>query len=40
MYLAETVIQFLWPVFYAFFLEAGHGRKAAFWAFWKFGLED
>lgn len=22
MYLAETVIQFLWPVFYACFLEA------------------
>lgn len=40
MYLVETVIQFLWPFFYACFLEAGHGREVAFWAFWKFGVED
>lgn len=32
MYLAETVIQFLWVVFYASFLEAGHERK------WRSGL--
>lgn len=40
MYLVETVIQFLWPVFYACFLEGGQGRKAVLRVFGKFGLKD